>query len=220
MTSETEILVEQLIKTRRSIRRYADRPVPEELLLKAVELATWAPSSGGKQGWHFHVVTNRDLIARMAAAVQNRTDLMATWPEAESFRTAIDRWKTTSAFFRSAPALVAVSMSDYMSVTDQLTRARAETDPVASEIVEARRIGASRLQTVAGAVAYLLLALQALGLGAVWMAGPQQAKQEIEALLGIPPEYQFVALVPVGFPAEQPQARPRKALQEMVTMLR
>jgi len=213
-------VLEQLIKTRRSIRRYEDRPVPEELLLTAVELATWAPSSGGKQGWHFHIVTNRDLIDRVAAAVQDRTDLMANWPEAEPHRTAIDRWKITSAFFRSAPALIAVSMSEYVSVTDQLTRARAEIDPAASEIVEARRLGSSRLQTVAGAVAYLLLALHALGLGAVWMAGPQQAKREIEALLGIGPQYDFVALVPVGYPAEQPDARPRKAVQDTVTVLR
>lgn len=212
--------LEQLIRTRRSVRRYQERAVPEDVLLKAVELATWAPSSGGKQGWHFHVVTNQTVITAVADAVLEVTHLMGTWPESEPVRSAIERWKVTSAFFRSAPALVAVSMADYVSATDQVTRARASVDPVAAEIVEARRIGASRLQTAAGATAYLLLALHAMGLGAVWMAGPQQAKRAIEQILSIPPQHHFVALIPVGYPAEQPAPRPRKDLSQMVTIIR
>lgn len=210
----------ELIRTRRSVRKYQDRPVPEELLLQAIELATWAPNSGGKQGWHFHVVTNRERIQQVAEAVQQVTETMATWPESDAVREAIERWRITCAFFRSAPAIIAVSMADYISVTDRLVHAREEFDPLAAAVAEARRIGASRLQTAAGAVAYLLLVLHAMGLGACWMAGPQQAKGEIETLLGIPSDHQFVALVPVGYPAEDPAPRPRKALEQMVTVLR
>jgi len=34
----------KLIKTRRSIRTFQDKPVPEDLLVKALELATWGPT--------------------------------------------------------------------------------------------------------------------------------------------------------------------------------
>ena len=36
----------KLIQTRRSIRRFQDKPVPEDLLRKALELATWLPMEG------------------------------------------------------------------------------------------------------------------------------------------------------------------------------
>jgi nitroreductase len=211
-----------LIKTRRSVRRYQDRPVPEEVLLQAVELATWAPNSGGRQTWHFTVVTNRETIRQVADAVDAVTQVMAGWPEAQSeeIKSSIERWKVTGAFFRSAPALVAVSMGEYISATDRLTVMRADVDPVAAEIVESRRVGSSRLQTAAAAVTALLLIFHAQGLGACWMAGPQQAKRQIEAILGVPGDYNFVALVPVGYPAEEPKPRARKAMDEMVTVLR
>lgn len=221
MSMELEALA-QLIKTRRSVRKYQDRPVPEAVLLEAVELATWAPNSGGRQTWHFTVVTNRELIRQVADAVDAVTQLMADWPEAqaEEIKRSIARWKVTGAFFRGAPALVAVSMGEYISATDQLTVVRAAVDPIAAEIVESRRLGSSRLQTAAGGVTTLLLVLHAQGLGACWMAGPQQAKRQIEVILGVPEDYNFVALVPVGYPAEEPVPRDRKAMAEMVTVLR
>ena len=50
--------LEKLIKSRRSIRRWQDKRVSEELLLKAIEMATWAPNGGNQQNWRFYVVVN------------------------------------------------------------------------------------------------------------------------------------------------------------------
>jgi nitroreductase len=52
------------------------------------------------------------------------------------------------------------------------------------------------------------------------MAGPLQAKKEIEALLNVPPEWDFVGLIPVGYPAETPELRPTKPIQEVVRFFR
>jgi len=38
-----------LIKSRRSIRNWQDKPVPEQLLIDAIELGTWAPNGGNQQ---------------------------------------------------------------------------------------------------------------------------------------------------------------------------
>ncbi|MCS7280343.1 MAG: nitroreductase family protein [Desulfobacterota bacterium] len=45
-----------LIKRRRSIRIYEDRPIPEEHLIKLLEAARWAPTGANIQPWHFIVV--------------------------------------------------------------------------------------------------------------------------------------------------------------------
>jgi len=210
----------ELIKTRRSIRKFQDKPVSEDLLLKALELAAWAPNGGNYQPWRFLIVTNQDLINQMADAVKAKTELLASWPEAEQFGEAVERWRKTSDFFRKAPACIAILMGKYSSIADQILRARGETDPVAREIRSYRQLGNSTLQSVAAAITYLLLILHYFGLGATWMAGPQQAKVEIEQILGVPPEWDFVNLIPVGYPAEIPKVPPRKAIAEVVQFFR
>lgn len=209
-----------LIRTRRSIRKYRPDEVPDEMILKAIDLATWAPNGGNRQPWQFWVIKNRAVIKQMADAVDASSRLMASWPEAEPFREHADRWVQVGAFFRHAPACIAVMVGGYQSIADRLLMARGQADPAAREMMEWRRFGASRLQTIGGAVMQLLLALHQQGLGACWMAGPQQAKGPIEQILGVPAEYEFVALIPVGFPAEEKVGAPRKPLDEVVRIIR
>lgn len=209
-----------LIKTRRSVRKFQNKPVPEDLLLKALELATWAPNGGNQQAWKFLIVSNKGLIEKMADAVKGKTELMSSWPEAKQFGETVARWRKTSDFFRDAPACIAVLMGRYSSIADQILRARGESDAVAREIRSHRQVGSSGLQSAAAAITYLLLLLHYFGLGATWMAGPLQAKKEIEQMLGVQPEWHFVALIPVGYPAETPEVRARKAIKEVVQFFR
>jgi len=210
----------KLIKTRRSIRTFQDKPVPEDLIVKALELATRAPNGGNQQAWRFLVVTNRELIQKMGAAVNAKTELIASWPEAEQFSENVARWRKTSDFFRGAPVCIAVLMGRYSSIADQILRARGETDAIAREIRSYREIGKSSLQSAAAAITYICLILHYLGLGSTWMSGPLQAKKEIEALLKVPPEWDFVGLIPVGYAAEAPETRPRKPIQDVIQFFR
>jgi nitroreductase len=209
-----------LVQTRRSIRKYKPDDVPDEMLLKAIDMATWAPNGGNYQPWQFWIVKNRSVIEQMADAMDARSRLMASWPESEPFKEHAERWVRVGAFFRHAPACIAVMVGGYQSIADRLLAARGMDDPAAREMAEWRRFGASRIQTIGGAVMLLLLALHQQGLGACWMAGPQQAKGEIEQILQVPEGYEFVALVPVGFPAEEKVGAPRKPLDQVVRIIR
>lgn len=55
-----------LIKARRSIRRYEHRPVPDEVISQLLEAAMAAPSASNERPWHFVVVTRRDLLDQLA----------------------------------------------------------------------------------------------------------------------------------------------------------
>lgn len=52
----------QAIATRRSIRRFTERPVPPELIDKVLRAAMAAPSAGNQRPWHFVVLDNRALL--------------------------------------------------------------------------------------------------------------------------------------------------------------
>jgi len=55
-----------LIQKRRSVRRYANRPIPKEDILKCLEAARLAPSACNSQPWHFIVVDEPELKARVS----------------------------------------------------------------------------------------------------------------------------------------------------------
>jgi nitroreductase len=73
---------------------------------------------------------------------------------------------------------------------------------------------------VAAAITYLLLVLHQMGLGAVWMTGPMQAKEAIEQILRVPPELDIVAFIPIGYPAESPAPRERRPIREISELVK
>jgi nitroreductase len=209
-----------LIKGRRSIRSWQNKPVPEELLLQALELATYAPNAGNQQNWRFYLVLKPETIKALADAVQASADNISTWPETAKFGDTVANMMKKISLFRNAPALVVVSASQYQSAVEQLVVLREKTDPEARLIHEWRNIANSRIQSVSSAIAYLLLVVHQMGLGAVWMTGPLQAKGEIEKVLGISAPMDAVALIPVGYPAENPPLRERKPLKEVCVVIK
>lgn len=53
------------IHTRRSIRKYQDKPVPEELLRQILAAAMHAPSACNAQPWQFVLISDRELLAQI-----------------------------------------------------------------------------------------------------------------------------------------------------------
>jgi len=49
-------MIFDIIKSRRSIRRFLDKPIPIEELQVLLEAARWAPSGGNSQPWAFVVI--------------------------------------------------------------------------------------------------------------------------------------------------------------------
>lgn len=52
----------EVIHTRRSIRVYQNKPVPEEAITKLLAAAMAAPSAYNRQPWEFVVITNREIL--------------------------------------------------------------------------------------------------------------------------------------------------------------
>ena len=59
------------IHTRRSIRRYLDEPVGEELVQKLLAAAMQAPSARNQQPWRFVVIDDRAILAKIPEFMPN-----------------------------------------------------------------------------------------------------------------------------------------------------
>lgn len=53
------------LMTRRSIRKFTSKPVPEDKLTEMLRAAMTAPSAGNQQPWHFVVITKRELLDKI-----------------------------------------------------------------------------------------------------------------------------------------------------------
>jgi nitroreductase len=67
--SGTELNVSTAIRTRRTIRRWTDQPVPDEIVKELLECALWAPSACNMQLWTFVVVTDPETRRSLGDAV-------------------------------------------------------------------------------------------------------------------------------------------------------
>jgi nitroreductase len=210
----------ELIKSRRSIRKWENKPVPEDLLRQAIELATYAANAGNQQNWHFQVILKKSVINSIADAVQATAEQIAAWPEATKMGEFAQRMTKGSAFFRDAPVGVAISASKYQSPIDQALEAREKVDGSAAQIRKWRETADSRIQSVGSGISYFLLIIHQMGLGGVWMTGPMMAKGKIEKILNLPSNLDLVAYIPVGYPAESPALRERKPLAEVCEFIK
>ncbi len=59
-----------LIQKRRSVRRYTDEPIEQELLEQIVEAGRWAPTGGNNQSVHFTVIMDAQILQELRDKVQ------------------------------------------------------------------------------------------------------------------------------------------------------
>jgi len=183
--------VMQAIKGRRSIRKYRNEPVPEEALQTVLEAARWAPSWSNTQCWRLIVVRDKEAKSKLADILIGVRPGKAN-PATEAVR--------------SAPVIIAACAERGVSGLrkDESGQSVPATDKGDSWL----------LFDVALAMGNMSLAAHALGLGTVHVGSLDAA--EAARILGIPENVVVVELLPLGWPDEEPAARPRKEINEFV----
>jgi nitroreductase len=63
-----------VIKTRRSVRKFKDQEIEPEKLERMLECARWSPSWANKQCWHFVAVSDREMIKKVS-----QTSMINKW---------------------------------------------------------------------------------------------------------------------------------------------
>lgn len=56
----------EVLKTRRSIRRYINKPIPDEIIKDIIDCARLAPTANNKQPWLFVVIKDKKLKEKIA----------------------------------------------------------------------------------------------------------------------------------------------------------
>lgn len=173
--------VEQLLKGRRSIRRYKDQPVENATLDTLIDIARYAPSGINKQPVCWALVNNKEKVHQLAEIVVNwtRSLIAANAPMATAFRMykLVEAWdKNEDWICRGAPSVVVA----YAPKEDSLA-------PQACTI----------------ALTYFELAAASFGLGACWAGYVSMAInnfEEARKFMGFSSRVTCLGAMMVGYP--------------------
>lgn len=201
----------EVLRSRRSVRRFSDAPLPEGVVEQLLEAARWAPSAGNRQSWRVLEVTDPDLIRRMGEAVSARTTEIRGDLRPVAARAA-GAYLDNFAHFTGAPLVLVFMHRGGVDLLRVVRRGRGESPSEGTGLDPE----ASALASAAAAIQNLLLAAHTLELGACWMTGPLLAEEELSRLLEVPQGWRLTALVPVGCPAETPDPPPRRPVERLV----
>jgi len=58
----------QVIKERRSVRHFLNKPIPKEMIDQLIDSLIWAPSAGNLQSRQFYFIYNKDVKERLVKA--------------------------------------------------------------------------------------------------------------------------------------------------------
>jgi F420 biosynthesis protein FbiB-like protein len=193
-----------LIKNRRSIRRYTQEQVPPELLMRLLEAATWAPSAHNRQPWRFAVLTQAADKERLAQAMGTRlwADRSADGDDPDVIERDVAR---SYARLTGAAVIILVCLS--MAEMDTYP------DPKRShhEWVMAA-------QSTAMAAQNLLLLAHAEGLAACWVCAPLFVPDLVRTTLELPQDWEPQGLITLGWANEQ-REKARVPLETRVKFL-
>lgn len=60
----------EAIFTRKSVRDYSDKAIPEEITQELLAAAMQAPSAGNQQPWHFIIITDQKLLSQLSGVLR------------------------------------------------------------------------------------------------------------------------------------------------------
>ena len=182
----------EIVESTRAIKRLKPSPVPPELIWRALEAGTKAPSGVNTQPWEFLVVQDPETKRwiqrrylhfakqRFGALVESLED--TDTPHARMLRTVVH----LAEHLHEAPVLLFVcGHRDWPAAVPTKERVGKPPPPYGS---------------IYPCVQNILLACRAVGLGASLTTIHHMFEAELGEHLAVPDEISLVALIPIGFP--------------------
>ena len=198
----------EIVKTRRSIRRYKRDPVPDELLMKIMEAGRWAPSGDNNQPWRFIVVRDPEIMDKLGKIAKEGSgrrfaaefftgrmqERFAKLKDPEKRKKAFVKLTTgdVSAFLAEAPVIIVVCAK--LDVWDV---------PYDSAMCAQN----------------MMLMAHSLGLSTCCVVAPvSDMRDDVKAmnLLKIPHGFKIALPIAIGWPDENPNPRPRIPLEDLI----
>ncbi|MBS7636873.1 nitroreductase family protein [Candidatus Bathyarchaeota archaeon] len=194
----------ELIKSRRSIRKFKPLKVPRKVVNAILDLAKWAPSAHNAQPWRVVVIDDKAVKMRLATAMGEAwlSDMLKDGVPREKAEAIVnvESWQRIT----ESPVvlIVCLSMKEMHKYPDR-RRQKAEYT--------------MGVQSVAAFIQNLLLLAHYYGLGTCWVCAPLFCQKAVRKALNLPRGIEPQAMVIMGYADEMPEPPPRKPVEYFCT---
>ena len=201
----------ELVKKRRSIRRFKPDPIPDGYIEKIIEVARWAPSGFNMQPWEFVVVKKPELREKIVEYISEY------WRQGKAMETTREPWQGKPWELKG----ITDSGMDYTTAPVYIilfgdTRTQ-------DGLPMGLRYAPDRLNLIfnaglGSAFLYMHLAATTLGLASQWVSGitTPYAHCMTKDLLGISKELVPYDMMALGYPALKPSDKFMRNPEKMV----
>ena len=174
----------QLMLSRRSIRDFSSKEVPDNVIENILKTATSAPSGANKQPWSFVVVKSKGLKNKIRIAAEKEEKKFYSQRATDEWLDDLNKFGTNweKPFLEEAPALIIIFRQSY--------------DNSGSK----KRKNYYVNESVGIATGFLLTAIQNAGL--VCLTHTPSPMGFLERILERPKNEKAYLLIPIGFPAK------------------
>lgn len=187
----------ELIKSRRSIRSYLEKPIERKVIEDIIDCARYSPTALARQPWHFTIVTDRGFIKEIVEEIKKKVRLMLKlkfilWPlypdlkDKKFLSLAKERaYSSEDRIFYNAPVLIFISTS------------RKTPHGLKDSFLAAQNI---------------MLAAHSIGLGTciIGFADAVNRSKKLLNKLSIPPGHRIQATLTLGFPKAELRHLPER----------
>lgn len=195
------------MRTRHSVRHYATRAVPEDLITACIAAAGTAPSGANHQPWFFAAIANAEVKARIRAAAEEEEREFYAGGAGDEWLAALAPIGTgvSKPHLTDAPWLIVV-FAQRWGVTQDGQRYKNYYVP----------------ESVGIAMGMLITAIHHAGL--VCLEHTPNPMKFLAEMCGRPASEKAVMILPVGYPAADATvpaaAKRKKGLEEIMAVLR
>jgi nitroreductase len=208
-----------VMRTTFAARDFTDEPVPDAVIRRLLDNARFAPSGGNRQAWKVIVVreaTTRAALMPLIEATMQR--YIAQVQAGES------PWNTIRPTALAATEIAAVqvpaAMIRKLVQAPVLLLVFVDLAQVASFDSELERVGVISGASIYPFVWNILLAARNEGYGGTLTTFAAGRESAVQALLGVPQQMAFAAMIPLGRPVKQLTRLSRKPVEDFVMLER
>jgi len=187
------LTVKEAIERRRSIRSFKPDPVPDEMINEMLEAARLAPSGTNRQPWRFQLIKDPELKTKLYEEATFGVEIIKKAP------LVIVCGSELHTFVKGHK--LAPPNSDYFGADSE-------------DMDELKKFLPDAHMYTAIAVEHMVLTATSLGLGTCWVQSIKFG--QVGRTLGWPRHIAVLALLAVGYPDEDPAAKPRTSLEDIV----
>lgn len=201
--------VSAAILKRCTIRKWDQRPVEKDKIVKVLEAGRRAPSWGNTQPWRFIVVQDKAKIEEIAAGAGGQGQAKA--PAVIVCCGAIHDFS----YKQHGDALKQLRDAGVMDATDDfLDNILLKSDVFAPYILGNQAMTIRAGEQIMIAIAYMTLEAVNQGLGTCWLGAI--VPKLVHKALNLPDDLFVHALLGVGYAGEDPKPRPRKDTSKII----